>query len=705
MDSIGAEVGQKMRSAIKAKLMELDCYVDDELPDYIMVMVANKRTKSQMNDDLSLFLSTKTSTFVNWLHIVLKKLKEVTVTNSDVYKRVSKRKSDELPDIKLKKEKKDKKLKREELSDNFKSVKQEKSLTDDLPVTANTLSGRRKIVLLNDKNVCDDNFDIPLLSEVNDSNEKELEEIEKKIKNVKSRLGLLVESDVEADSSNANIKSEGESSTVTDSRKICILDMEINESQRKELEKTGDKVEPQHDMEQRPEHQRIIFAERDGLLKKPSVHERLGKRTNRSPDKEESRKSSFGGDYRDINNRSRSRDSKVRRRENSRDKLDSSRDRRDRSRENKVRSRGRDLTRKENILSRLGVLSKVSVPLKTADDDDDDEEDGDIVREVPSLIRVKPRVIPADVPQPNKKLLLKAVADAQRSVAQTPTVGSTLKSEGLFTKKYRTRGGDDKPVRKLAEIEKSKLKKLIRQSSERNRARDSDNYDSGAEYTPKPVKTSSDVPEYVPSSVNVKDVEEKSKQQFVVTLDGFEGVKPAAKKQFAKSRLDGRKTPSPIIFTKDETSTPTRSPPSKPGIPDRLPVIHPPLSIKNKERCKYWPGCRQGDKCEFVHPSVTCEAFPQCKFGDRCLYLHPKCKFGSACTKKDCLYDHSLGTKATCGSATTQQNCKFFPNCTNPKCQFLHPKPCKFGKYCKNMDACSFSHRFAKTSSLSWRSK
>lgn len=46
-----------------------------------MVMVANNRSKIQMAQDLELFLSNKTSTFVNWLHIVLKKLKEVTVTN------------------------------------------------------------------------------------------------------------------------------------------------------------------------------------------------------------------------------------------------------------------------------------------------------------------------------------------------------------------------------------------------------------------------------------------------------------------------------------------------------------------------------------------------------------------------------------------------------------------------------------------------
>lgn len=46
-----------------------------------MVMVANKRSKNQMTEDLNLFLSKKTSVFVNWLHIVLKKLKEVSVTN------------------------------------------------------------------------------------------------------------------------------------------------------------------------------------------------------------------------------------------------------------------------------------------------------------------------------------------------------------------------------------------------------------------------------------------------------------------------------------------------------------------------------------------------------------------------------------------------------------------------------------------------
>ena len=40
--------------------------VDDELPEYIMVMIANKRTKEQMVSDLNLFLSDEAEKFVSW---------------------------------------------------------------------------------------------------------------------------------------------------------------------------------------------------------------------------------------------------------------------------------------------------------------------------------------------------------------------------------------------------------------------------------------------------------------------------------------------------------------------------------------------------------------------------------------------------------------------------------------------------------------
>ena len=46
--------------------MSLLLFTDDELPEYIMVMIANKRHENQMKEDLSLFLGDETDNFVNW---------------------------------------------------------------------------------------------------------------------------------------------------------------------------------------------------------------------------------------------------------------------------------------------------------------------------------------------------------------------------------------------------------------------------------------------------------------------------------------------------------------------------------------------------------------------------------------------------------------------------------------------------------------
>lgn len=68
------------QSAIRAKLLELGVRYDEELPDYILVMVVNKKSRQQMHDDLYLFLENCTTPFVDWLHDqVLKKLQKVTV--------------------------------------------------------------------------------------------------------------------------------------------------------------------------------------------------------------------------------------------------------------------------------------------------------------------------------------------------------------------------------------------------------------------------------------------------------------------------------------------------------------------------------------------------------------------------------------------------------------------------------------------------
>ena len=39
------EVSQKLRLAVKSKLTTLDAYIDDELPDLILVMLARKKDR------------------------------------------------------------------------------------------------------------------------------------------------------------------------------------------------------------------------------------------------------------------------------------------------------------------------------------------------------------------------------------------------------------------------------------------------------------------------------------------------------------------------------------------------------------------------------------------------------------------------------------------------------------------------------------
>ena len=101
MEGLSAEVSEKIRAAISAKLVsvnydlflfqtflilnfcltfqkELGAYVDDELPDYIMVLVANRKNQAQMKEDLQLFLHQHADVFTAWLGDILNKLKDVT---------------------------------------------------------------------------------------------------------------------------------------------------------------------------------------------------------------------------------------------------------------------------------------------------------------------------------------------------------------------------------------------------------------------------------------------------------------------------------------------------------------------------------------------------------------------------------------------------------------------------------------------------
>nr|CAH8841136.1 unnamed protein product [Trichobilharzia regenti] len=133
------------------------------------------------------------------------------------------------------------------------------------------------------------------------------------------------------------------------------------------------------------------------------------------------------------------------------------------------------------------------------------------------------------------------------------------------------------------------------------------------------------------------------------------------------------------------------------------------------ERCKFWPNCRNGTSCQYIHPSEPCQLFPRCKFGTTCTFIHPPCRYGAACARADCPFTHSAKRVLPVVSANPAQIvCRFQGRCTNPLCQFYHPPvvvqpsplvirqpvapmfagpiPCRFGSACTNRAKCPFLH-------------
>ncbi|CAB3247153.1 unnamed protein product [Arctia plantaginis] len=107
---------------------------------------------------------------------------------------------------------------------------------------------------------------------------------------------------------------------------------------------------------------------------------------------------------------------------------------------------------------------------------------------------------------------------------------------------------------------------------------------------------------------------------------------------------------------------------------------------------------------------VWCRLFPACRYGSACAFAHPRCKFLAACMRRNCVYSHSPSApvlmpssyiatshvvpaaKFKSKSAIVPNMCKFHPNCLNPACHFYHPKPCRYGNNCTNKLECKFYH-------------
>lgn len=99
--------------------------------------------------------------------------------------------------------------------------------------------------------------------------------------------------------------------------------------------------------------------------------------------------------------------------------------------------------------------------------------------------------------------------------------------------------------------------------------------------------------------------------------------------------------------------------------------------------CRFNLTCTRPD-CIFVHQSP---AVPP----GTAIDMDVECTFGAACRNKKCVGKHP--SPAQKGAHHATQECRFYPNCTNPVCPFRHPSapPCRNGADC-SVPGCTFSH-------------
>ncbi|MCJ1474141.1 hypothetical protein MMC13_002799 [Lambiella insularis] len=99
--------------------------------------------------------------------------------------------------------------------------------------------------------------------------------------------------------------------------------------------------------------------------------------------------------------------------------------------------------------------------------------------------------------------------------------------------------------------------------------------------------------------------------------------------------------------------------------------------------CKFNLKCTKPD-CIYAHQSPAAPP-------DTAIDASDHCSFGAACKNRKCVARHpSPAQKITHQS---EQDCKFFPNCTNPGCPFRHPTMpmCRNGADCTR-EGCKFTH-------------
>ncbi|CAH1389809.1 unnamed protein product [Nezara viridula] len=375
------------------------------------------------------------------------------------------------------------------------------------------------------------------------------------------------------------------------------------------------------------------------------------------------------------------------------------------------------------------------------------------VDKLPSLVKVTPRPVRHPAMQPSSNLILKAVAEAQKSIAtsslpqpddkvekkeqnrvarkavyrkknipvfQRENISVTLLNDRVIADKIREEDGDslmfENNIRKhenqlndgpeverftislLSDDNDSLIASDIEDACEQKVSTE-ENY-SEAEQNVEPINEPMDI-----SSTMI--VEENTDESDVRDFHG---------QRFDRRRLGPRVVPD--ADTVLSCLAPVDDYITKTIVNENVYVSADSKTDENGKviKCKFWPSCEAGNDCRFYHPKEYCRTLPNCKFGQKCLYYHPPCKFADKCLNVTCPYTHTPVAAPTIKAKiwakvplapSNGQICMYYPNCKKPFCPYQHSYsaatsiPCKFGINCTK-GTCEFDHTQLAKNPYKW---
>uniref|UniRef100_A0A1A8E2I4 Zinc finger CCCH domain-containing protein 14 n=2 Tax=Nothobranchius kadleci TaxID=1051664 RepID=A0A1A8E2I4_NOTKA len=648
---IGTEISKKIRAAIKSKLQELGAYIDDELPDYIMVMVANKKTAQQMSEDLSLFLGSNTVKFTTWLHGVLEKLRSVAGEPA-----------------------------------SLKQLQSDVAVTGKSYTSASENGRAEELKVLTVSSSRSDNPEAPVTSSAFESRKgtsgKGSSRFTSTIKPLMESLPSEAIIDIKPDMDDDLITEEPVEISGNSSRTHRLASRPTAEIYRAGQSKfTSISSLDMYQSSEGSSNIRSSRSSRPGVSKEEMARKRKAPvassvvRVSQAEDED-----SDDAEEEETGYSSRGLSSRV--------SLPAKPERKPTLPPAKQANK--------NLILKAISEAQDSITKTTA------------YTAMPQrqTVPVAPRTRLASTEE-----MTAAIQLVQQHLTSLTPRAHAYTSADLPTSRAAP---PTRSLASRLQLESDKGEQNQCTSDSELKTFDTRSFIMSRPVLDEPsVKSSQQVQPALPRTVQAREGgDSSSSPKFIVTLDGvpsplgnltdgdmeLDDVRPAMKatdttgnaresKVSVLHRLQG------VFATIEDEGLDVDEAEEDAVLLKKAKVM---------ERCKFWPVCKSGDECPYHHPTTQCKTFPNCKFGDKCLFVHPNCKYDARCTKPDCPFTHVSrrgavaapprpGNMQTVQPAQTTSVCRFFPECKKMDCAFYHPKPCRFAAQCKRT-GCTFYH-------------